>query len=392
MEACRMLRNLLTLVVLALLAYPTLAKRGPLPGGPGYRLLFSKNGNRILCQRDQEIWVFNLQPRHMDLHLSNIPPEAWADLNPDGTRLAVREPQGTLTVYQNSTAKKAWEYSAAETPVSRIMSPGFVFNPSGTQLLYLNSDHGILFETRTGRKVRDWSWRESTSAFNAFSSDGKVLFHCEVGGLQVLSVATGEPLSEFPVSGVPAMVSFRNNCASALYGGGGPYGGGELKVSYPGLKRQTPIFPAPQARPDGLLRWRRTPGRFEVLYRDKVVYQGPPDHRVAWWNEGGGFPVSSSKTHKQIGLYADNGTRISGDTEFFVSVHGTYFTFVNSLKKFTGYDLRSGKNLGTFQALTIPTPSINGGKLATVTDKGIIIVDVNRSLDAGRLVASGDPL
>jgi hypothetical protein len=381
-----MLRNLLKLVVLALLACPVLAKKGTLPGGPGYRLLFSKNGNRILCQRGQEIWVFNLQPRHLDLHLSNIPPEAWAALNPDGASMAVREPQGTLTVFHNTSAKEAWEYSAAETSVSRTMSPGFVFNPSGTQLLYLNSDHGILFETRTGRKVRDWSWRESTNALNAFSPDGKVLFHCEVGSLQVLSVATGELLLEFPVSGVPAMVSFRNNCASALYGGG------ELKVSYPGLKRQTPSFPPPQVRPDGLLRWRRTPVKFEVLYRDKIVYQGPPDHRVAWWNEGGGFPVSSSKTHKQIGVYADNGTRIPGATELFINVQGSHLSFTNSPKQITGHDMRSGKRVGTIQALTNPSPSPNGGKLAVATDKGIIIVDLNRSVHTGRLVVLGDPL
>lgn len=376
----------LVAAILVVFGTPAFAKKSALPAAPDYYLSFSDDGHRILCQRKEEIWVFQLAPRRQVLHLSSIPSESWTSISPKGHLLAVRGPEGSLSVYDCDTGKNLWNLVGSDTSLTRILSPGLAFSPTGSQLLHFTSKKGILFEANTGRTLRTWSWPESIYYQNAFSPDSKVLFHGTSTSVQALSTSSGAPLATFPTPNQLMMISYSENCARALCNGN------ELRISYPGLKRLPPEHPAPQSRADGQMRWRRTPTGLEVLNTQGVVYRGPLDHRVSWWSPCGGIPISSTKTRKLIGLFAENGKIIPGATNGFSYVQGTRFAYVDSANQFTGYDLRNGKDLGTVQVLKAPTPSLRGGKLAALTKDGIVIFDVNRSIQTGRLIVSGEAL
>ncbi|MBX3167595.1 MAG: PQQ-binding-like beta-propeller repeat protein [Candidatus Eremiobacteraeota bacterium] len=379
-------KTILSAALLTVSAAPALAKKDTLPAASDYYLSFSDDGRRILCQRKEEVWVFQLEPRRQILHLTGIPSEAWTTLDPKGHRLAVREPEGSLAVYDCHTGKKLWKLSLSDRSATRILSPGLAFSPTGSKLLYLSSDKGILLDANKGRTLHSWSWPESTYYQNAFSPDGKVLFHGSTSSVQALSTSSGASLATFRITQQLMMVSYAENAAHALCNGG------DLRISYPGLQRLASEYPAPQARADGQLHWRRTPAGLEVLNRDKVVYRGPLDHRVSWWTLCGGFPISSTRTKELIGLFAENGSVIPGATKGFSYVHGTRFAYVDSNNQFVAYDMRDGKRLGAVQTLKTPNSSPRGGKLAALTKDGIVIFDAVRSLQAGRLVVSGEAL
>lgn len=343
----------------------------------------SGNGKRIACQDDRNVWVFQVEPRRQLLHKVCLAEET--QLNDDGRLLAVRAQKGELRLFDCEAAKERWHYTDPDSANEQAPVTGVIFSPATPRLLFLGPQSGCILDTSDGRKLVSLDWAEASDWYNnAFSPDGRILFHGSSRGLQAYSAENAKLLKEFPTPTPTMMVHTRRTTIHALYNGG------HLRIDYPSLAQLRPVYPAPQRRDDGVLSWRRGPKSFEVLNKGRVVFHRTPDCKISFWNECGGFMVSTSR--RLVGLYADNGTEIPGGDRGFSNVPETHFGYVNLGGTVTGYDMRTGKALGSLKSLTIVYRSDHGGIVAVNSPEGVLVVDAHKSLKAGRLVVVGKPL
>lgn len=141
---------------------------------------WSSTGKRILTHDDRRLWVHDLET--MKTHAFEVKRSFYmAELDPGERLLAVTGYPETLQVYDWRTGQQLWAFQGPQRHEYGSYAPAF--SPDGRFLMIASSSMGRdrpdpwvrVFEARSGKPVRKWSWLSNHEVSVAWAPDGAIL-------------------------------------------------------------------------------------------------------------------------------------------------------------------------------------------------------------------------
>ncbi|MEO2035699.1 MAG: Gfo/Idh/MocA family oxidoreductase [Planctomycetaceae bacterium] len=212
--------------------------------GNGYAsdLEFSPDGQTLLVAGYQSVTVCRTDPyrslRTVKAHRGQVTSLAFS---PDGTRLATASDDGTIAFWDvasllDGTSAPQLTIKALDQPVSGIdISPDgkWLASASGDPDRVTQSGQVRLWNTETGKAVREFPKHKRASTAVAFSPDGKFLISSSQDEtVNVYEIDSGQALGFFGGHSRPTnCLAFVSNAATIVSGsGGGAKGKNEVKI------------------------------------------------------------------------------------------------------------------------------------------------------------------
>lgn len=378
------MRTVVLLLFLAALALAEPTPQFPQPVREGESFLeWSATGRRILASDDKHLWVHDLESIKTQTFSVRTTFYA-AELDPQEQLLAITSYPCALQVYDWRRGQRLWEFQGPSGPQEGSYQPAF--SPDGRYLMISSASHGRnkldpwvrVFEARSGKLVRKWNWLTSHAVGVGWTSDGAVV-KADGKFLASFDLATGakkasraEELISLgsPVKGQPT-VTYGDPLKKSHFAS---IQSSSLEL----VELDSPSYEPARTSPDGQL----------VLTTEMPIQVKRQDGTVVW----SGQNVFNNWTDD--GFAVDN----EGKTEFYRS-DGTLLGTVNAEHLILGktrlaysgfgyggplglYDVKTYTTLLELPYASMPRYSPDESKLAFLTRKGVLILDVAATLQA----------
>ncbi len=377
------LRIAVLLLLLAALALAEPTPQFPQPVREGEAFLdWSQTGQRILAQDDEHLWVHDLET--MKTQAFSIRRLYTAELDPQDQLLAIASYPCAVQVHDWRRGQRLWEFQGPKGPEEGSYQPSF--SPDGRYLMISSASHGRskldpwvrIFEARSGKLVRKWNWLTShavqvdwTSDGAVVKADGKFLASFNVASGEKIAARAGELISlGSRVKGQPT-VTYGDPLKKQHFA--------RIQSSKLDLvEEESDSYEPALTSPDGQL-VRTTEVPFQVKRQDGTVVWSGENVFHSWTDDG--FAVNKE-----------------GKTEFYRS-DGTLLGTVNAESLILGksrlaytalgyggpvgfYDVKTYTTLLELPYATMPKLSPDESKLALLSRKGVLILDVPATLQA----------
>lgn len=379
----KLLRTLALLLLLAGLAVAEPTPQFPQSVREGEAFLdWSQTGQRILAQDDEHVWVHDLET--MKTQAFSTRRLYTAELDPQDQLLAIASYPCALQVYDWRRGQRLWEFQGPKGPGEGSYQPSF--SPDGRYLMVSSASHGRnnldpwvrIFEARSGKLVRKWSWITSHAVSVGWTSDGAVV-KTDGKFLASFNVASGEKIA--------ARAGELISLGSRVKGQPTVTYGDPLKKSHFAriqssklelVEEDSPASEPALTSPDGQL-VRTTEAPFQVRRQDGTVVWSGQNTFQSWTDDG--FAVNNEgKTE----FYRSDGTLLG-------TVNAEYLILGKSRLAYTAlgyggplgfYDVKTYTTLLELPYATMPKLSPDESKLAMLSRKGVLILDVPATLQA----------
>lgn len=401
-----------TAVLLALLltAAPAHAEPRPqvvLPGLTEPHLVFSADGQRLAVQLQHQVHVLDRGGLRLQCTVRGYRNILGCSLNPTGSLLAIGDYPRTLHVVHTKSGQTAWTF-AAPTEGQKGDEAGALdpeFSPTSDWLLAEGRSHGISYNDRhvrlvdglSGRVAHSWLWgakfRDGSWTKQAWSWDGKWIIRLARDKMQTYAPQSGKRIAEVRLGG--DFFDQRSTPQGCEVGHESERGSRSVRELYslPKLERRQHVASREAAfhrNPEGTLEWTEgAQGEPIVNAGTTEIYRGQPKEQIRSWVPGGGFVLAhpDGAMHLVSAEGKDLGT---SSWDGFQMVPGTSFAFEGTgygrAQRF--YDFRTGKKLGGLTYSSGGAVTRDGRRMAVSTRRGILILDVERSLAQGKLQAA----
>jgi WD40 repeat protein len=155
--------------------------------GPGLwnlpGLVFSPDGVRLACGRDNTVLIWNLSPHCpgdktapavvLEGHTRPVRDQAFS---PDGKRLATASDDETVRIWDPATGQELLCFDSPRDGIPGYRGIGcLAFSPDGKRLAGGKAQNLVIWDAATGKELHYLRWHSGTIESLAFSPDGKTL-------------------------------------------------------------------------------------------------------------------------------------------------------------------------------------------------------------------------
>lgn len=345
---------------------------------------WSPSGNLLAVRQDRQVLVHDLRSLESRTHklgeLVYLP-----EISPDDKTLLIGTYRCHLQAFDVATGRKLWEFQGPTGPEEGSYDARV--SPDSRYVRVVSGSHGRnridplvrVFETRTGKLVREWKWNILLGEVHWLAdgtivkADGKVLGAFDVATGQKIAQRQG---NQIRLDSQGGFVTFRAP--------DGQTHRARIVDKTLALADEHVSADPPLASPYGPLR-RTDEEPYRVLDAGGAVLW-ERDVRPSFWTYDGGF-VATNEEVDGVDVYDVQG-RKRGALKAFLSQSDTWLSWASLPYggPLTFYDLRSLEPLESLTYATYPQLSPDQSKIALITKQGVSIVDVPATLAAGQIV------
>ena len=387
-----------TLLLFLLLTLTALAQTPQLPQPGSYEHYIQFLSNRLLgVSNSQEYWLWDLPSRRLLAHQQGGGRILDRACSPDQRYLVITDYPSLARVYSLPGFQLLYTYQPSHPNPQG--SYEVHFSSDGRSMLLLGSAHGPVncdpfvrqVDLASGREIRSYNFgNKRSNRSSLLTGKGMLMARGASTKLQLWDLKTGRKIREISVTDpVSWLGSSRDGIVCATLKHQAVYSWSDLD-KLRDIPDRPPGGEATPQSPDGRLSWKTDEDHFTVTRNadQKVIYKGPFTHSLEHWLSHG-FQIYPYQPENHVDpVYDFDGQKIGTLPRIMLGYpeHRLVTDQPGYGGPITFYDYQTLKAIGHLPFGTSPRYSSDGKILAVLTRKGVLLIDIQASLQKSKLV------